>query len=137
MGISHRNICPENVLLDEKSSIVKLTGFSVSTFCPPDELLSSPVGTLIYAPPEMILSQKYKGELNDIWDAGIVLYTMVCGNLPFSEANQDVNINHIIEGFYYIPKELSQNCVEVIKACLESNPNKRITFNKLKNKINV
>ena len=134
MGISHRNICPENVLLDEKSSIVKLTGFSVSTFCPPDELLSSPVGTLIYAPPEMILSQKYKGELNDIWDVGIVLYTMVCGNLPFSEANQDVNINHIIEGFYYIPKELSQNCVEVIKACLESNPNKRITFNKLKNK---
>ena len=133
MGISHRNISPENILLDEKYSIVKLTGFSVSTFCPPDELLSSPVGTLIYAPPEMILSQKYKGELNDIWDAGIVLYTMVCGNLPFSEANQDVNINHIIEGFYYIPKDLSQNCIEVIKACLESNPNKRITFNKLKN----
>ena len=132
MGISHRNVCPENVLLDEKFSTLKLTGFSVSTFSPPDELLSSPVGTLIYAPPEMILSQKYKGELNDIWDAGIVLYAMVCGNLPFSEANQDVNINHIIEGFYYIPKDLNQNCVEVIKACLESNPNKRINFNKLK-----
>ena len=132
MGISHRNVSPENVLLDEKYSTVKLTGFSVSTFSPPDELLSSPVGTLIYAPPEMILSQKYNGELNDIWGAGIVLYTMLCGNLPFSEPNQDINISHIIEGFYYIPKDLSQNCVEVIKACLESNPNKRITFNKLK-----
>lgn len=132
MGISHRSISPENILLDEKFSNMKITGFYVSTFSPQDELLSSPVGTLIYAPPEMILSQKYKGELNDIWDAGIVLYAMVCGNLPFSEANQDININHIIEGFYYIPKHLSQNCVEVIKACLESNPNKRITFNKLK-----
>ena len=132
MGISHRNIKPENVLLDEKYTNIKITGFGVSTFCNPGSLLSSPVGTLIYAPPEMILSQKYNGELNDIWDAGIVLYAMVCGNLPFSQDNQDVNINHIIEGFYDIPKDISTSCVEVIKACLECNPEKRITFNKLK-----
>ena len=132
MGISHRNIKPENILLDEKYLIVKITGFGVSTFDSKDEFLRSPVGNLIYAPPEMILSQKYKGELNDIWDVGIVLYAMVCGNLPFSEDNQDININHIVEGFYDIPKDISTECVEVINACLECNPDKRITFNKLK-----
>ena len=132
MGISHRNIKPEIILLDDKYTNIKITGFGVSTFSNPGSLLSSPVGTLIYAPPEMILSQKYDGELNDVWDAGIVLYTMVCGNLPFSQDNQDVNINHIIEGFYDIPKDISTSCVEVIKACLECNPEKRITFNKLK-----
>ncbi len=132
MGISHRNIKPDNVLLDEKYSIIKITGFSVSTFCNPGSLLNSPVGTLIYAPPEMILSQKYDGELNDIWDAGIVLYAMVCGTLPFSQENNDININHIIEGFYDIPKDISSNCIEVIKACMECNPKNRITFDKLK-----
>ena len=132
MNISHRNIKPENILLDEKYTKIKITGFEVSTFYNPGSLLYSPVGNLIYAPPEMILSQKYKGELNDIWDAGIVLYAMVCGNLPFSQDSQDININHIIEGFYDIPKDISSNCVEVIKSCLECNPEKRITFNKLK-----
>ena len=130
--ISHRNINPENILLDEKYTNIKITGFGVSTFCKGDSLLNSPVGTLLFAPPEMILSQKYKGELNDIWNAGIVLYAMVCGYLPFCQDNQDVNINHIIEGFYDIPKNISSNCVEVIKACLECNPEKRITLNKLK-----
>ena len=132
MGIAHRNINPENILLDEKYTKIKITGFGVSTFCKGSSLLNSPVGTLLFAPPEMILSQKYKGELNDIWDTGIVLYAMVCGSLPFCDNNQDVNINHIIEGFYDIPKDISSNCVEVIKACLECNPEKRITFNKLK-----
>ena len=133
MGISHRNIKPENILLDEKYSIIKITGFSVSTFCKPGSLLNSPVGTIIYAPPEMILLQKYDGELNDIWDAGIVLYAMVCGTLPFSQDNHDLNINHIIEGFYDIPKDISSNCIEVIKACMETDPKNRITFDKLKN----
>jgi serine/threonine protein kinase len=133
MGISHRNIKPENILLDEKYSIIKITGFSVSTFCKPGSLLNSPVGTIIYAPPEMILLQKYDGELNDIWDAGIVLYAMVCGTLPFSQDNHDLNINHIIEGFYDIPKDISSNCIEVIKACMETDPKNRITFDRLKN----
>ena len=132
MGVSHRNIKPENVLLDENYTKIKITGFEVSTFCKSGCLLNSPVGTLIYAPPEMILSQNYKGELNDIWDAGIVLYAMVCGNLPFSQDSADININHIIEGFYDIPKDISSNCVEVIKNCLECKPEKRITFDNLK-----
>ena len=132
MGISHRNIKPENILINEKKTKIKITGFGVSTFCKEGSLLHSPVGNLIYAPPEMILSKKYKGELNDIWDAGIVLYAMVCGNLPFSQENQDININHIIEGFYDIPKDINRDCSEVIKACLECDPKKRITFNKLK-----
>ena len=132
MGISHRNITPENILLDEKYNTIKITGFEVSTFYKEGSLLNSPVGTLLLAPPEMILSKKYKGELNDIWSAGIILYAMLCGRLPFSQENQDVNINHIIEGFYEIPKYISPSCVEVIKACLECNPEKRITFNKLK-----
>ena len=132
MGIAHRNIRPENILLDEKYTTIKITGFDVCTFYKEGSLLSSPVGTLMFAPPEMILSKKYKGELNDIWSAGITLYAMLCGRLPFSQDNQDVNVNHIIEGFYEIPKYISPNCIEVIKACLESNPEKRITFNKLR-----
>ncbi len=129
-NICHRNIRPENILLDEKNSKIKLIDFGLSTPYSKNELLNSPVGSIVYAPPEMHLSQKYSGELADIWNAGIVLYFMVCGYLPFSEEDEEKNINHIITGYYEIPSGVSRFCAEIIKSCLQVNPYKRIDFEK-------
>jgi non-specific serine/threonine protein kinase len=74
--------------LDENNSKLKIIDFGLSTFYSKNELLSSPVGSILYAPPEMHLSEKYSGELADIWNAGLVLYFMVCGYLPFSEEDE-------------------------------------------------
>ena len=135
-GICHRNIRPDNILLDEKNEKVKIIDFGLSTTYSKKELLSSPVGAIIYAPPEMHLSEKYSGELADIWNAGLVLYTMVCGYLPFSEEDEEKNIKHIITGFYDIPSNISKYCAEIIKSCLQVDPNKRINFEGLNKIIN-
>ena len=130
-GICHRNIRPDNLLLDEDNQKIKIIDFGLSTTYSKNQLLNSLVGEIIYAPPEMHLSEKYSGELIDIWKAGLVLYIMVCGYLPFSEEDEEKNINHIITGFYEIPSDISSNCAFIIKSCLQVDPNKRINFEQL------
>ena len=135
-GICHRNIRPENLLLDERNEKLKIIDFGLSTTYKKNELLNSIVGAIIYAPPEMHLSEKYSGELVDIWNAGIVLYFMVCGKLPFCDEDEEKNIKHIITGFYEIPSFISKHCAEIIKSCLQVDPNKRINFSQLSKYIN-
>ena len=130
-GICHRNIRPDNILLDEKKEKIKIIDFNLSTIYSKNQLLNSPVGAIIYAPPEMHLSEKYSGELADIWKAGLVLYFMVCGYLPFCEEDEEKNIKHIITGFYEIPSNVSSHCAEIIRSCLQVDPKKRINFEKL------
>jgi serine/threonine protein kinase len=52
-----------------------------------DNLLETSCGTASYAPPEMHKGNKYFGLLTDVWSAGIVLYIMNFGYLPFCEEN--------------------------------------------------
>ena len=130
-GIAHRNLKLDNILLTKNNTQIKIIDFGLSTFYSKNSLLSSPVGAVVYCPPEMHLSQNYSGELSDIWNAGLVLYSMVCGYLPFHDDNEDINIKHIISGFYQIPSFVSENCAEVIKKCLEVDPSKRVCFNEL------
>ena len=135
-GICHRNIRPDNILLDEDNEKIKIIDFGLSTTYSKNELLNSPVGAIIYAPPEMHLSEQYSGELIDIWNSGLVLYFMVCGYLPFCDEDEEKNINHIITGFYEIPSNISSLCTQIIKSCLQVDPNKRINFEQLNNFIN-
>lgn len=42
-------------------------------------------GSPCYAPPEMIAGLKYDGLKADIWSAGVILFALVCGYLPFDD----------------------------------------------------
>lgn len=82
----HRDIKPENLLLDYNNTL-KLVDFGLSNTCAAGELLKTPCGSLCYAAPEMLSQQSYGPEV-DIWSTGVVLYTLLCGCLPFeSEDN--------------------------------------------------
>ena len=99
LNIVHRDIKPENLLLDTTGHHIslKLIDFGISNCYNPDKLLSTPCGTASYAPPEMHKGEEYYGLLSDVWSAGVVLYAMVFGYLPFCEEDEDTNINNIIE----------------------------------------
>lgn len=47
--------------------------------------MSSFRGTIRYADPEILKKKDYSAEVADIWACGIVLYCLICGNLPFED----------------------------------------------------
>ena len=92
--IVHRDIKLENILIDLNNKI-KICDFGIGIMLnSDDELIREQCGTPMYMAPEIILNSKkngYKGYPVDIWSAGIALYIMLSGTLPFSYKNYDNN----------------------------------------------
>lgn len=90
-NVAHRNVMPENVLIDEQGH-VKLTGFSLAkTFPYTDEhgvLMSKSFtvcGTAEYMAPEVILVDGHNTAV-DAWALGVLACELVTGMTPFATA---------------------------------------------------
>lgn len=60
-----------------------------------------------YASPEMLEGRKYLGVETDIWSLGVILYTLLCGGLPFDDDDERVMKELIIKGAFEEPEWLS------------------------------
>jgi serine/threonine protein kinase len=85
-GIAHRDLKPENLLLTDKShtSEIKIVDFGLSKIIGPGEFCNEPYGTLSYVAPEVLRQKPYTTTV-DIWGLGVILYTLICGTLPFDD----------------------------------------------------
>ena len=93
--ICHRDLKLENILLAKKgrTSLLKITDFGLSK--QQKAQMKSYVGTKMYMAPEVIRARNhpmlhsscytYKA---DMWSLGCILFTMLCGKMPF--ASQDL-----------------------------------------------
>ena len=131
-GIAHRDFKPENILLTNNNTILKIIDFGLGNFYKNNQLLKTSCGSPCYAPPEMIKEENYNGALSDIWSSGIILYLMLCGNLPFYHEKNDIMFQKILSGKFDLPKYLSNNAKDILKKILEVDPKKRIKFEEIK-----
>lgn len=89
VGVIHRDIKPDNVYLHQASGeiVAKILDFSISKLKDAgiDELTGANqvLGTPHYIAPEQSRAQKNLDERIDVWGAGVVLYEMLTGQMPF------------------------------------------------------
>ena len=131
-GISHRDFKPENILLTNNNTILKIIDFGLSNIIEGNQLLKTACGSPCYVPPEMIKEEKYDGALTDIWSSGIILYLMLCGKLPFFHEENEVMYEQILSGKFELPDFLSDNAKDLLSKLLEIDPQKRIKFEQIK-----
>ena len=96
--IVHRDVKPQNVLIDEEGS-AKVTDFGIARTLEEDGLTADGrvLGTTDYVSPEQALGQHVTGQ-SDLYSLGIVLYEMLTGEVPFKGENQvAVAMKHVRE----------------------------------------
>lgn len=118
----HRDLKLENILFDKHEN-VKLVDFGftreyegrvnhLQTFC----------GTICYSAPEMLKGEKYAGEKVDVWSLGIILYSLLCGELPFDDDDDSVTRSRILGQEPRYPDHLPPEAVALIKSLLSKRP---------------
>ena len=126
-NIVHRDIKPDNILLDLDNTI-KLCDFGVSKIIPPGQLINDSCGTPAFIAPEILLDTPYNPYFTDIWSCGVVLYAMVTGFFPFRGINETQLHESILSGIYPKPKDISEELNDLLSRILNTNPNKRISL---------
>lgn len=144
-NIVHRDIKLDNILIDINNTI-KICDFGVSKSVRKGEIIYDQCGTPAYIAPEILRNTGYDGFGVDIWSAGVVLYTMLTGTVPFKANHlkdlhklilkaqymsiEDFNSNNISQG---INITVSSEASNLIKGMLEVDPKKRLTSEQILN----
>ena len=81
--VVHRDIKPSNIMYDPDTGIAKITDFGIARITDSSKTRTGTVlGTPNYMSPEQCMGKKVDGRA-DLFSLGVVLYQLVCGELPF------------------------------------------------------
>ncbi|KAF8471279.1 kinase-like domain-containing protein [Kalaharituber pfeilii] len=129
-GIVHRDIKPDNILLDSDGH-VHLADFNVASEIHHDRPLTSKSGTLAYLAPEVYAGGGY-GRAVDWWSLGVVFYECIYGKRPFSSDTHESLGQEIMKASPKYPvtnPPVTTNCFDAIRSLLQADIRKRIGAN--------
>ncbi|PAA67565.1 hypothetical protein BOX15_Mlig007791g2 [Macrostomum lignano] len=114
--IVHRDLKPENLLLDSEQRNVKIADFGLSNIMADGELLRTSCGSVNYAAPEVITGQLYVGPEVDVWSCGVILFTLLCGSLPFNESDTGTLYRKIKQASFVMPGHVTEEAADLISS---------------------
>ncbi|HEX6179386.1 MAG TPA: serine/threonine-protein kinase, partial [Thermoanaerobaculia bacterium] len=129
-GIIHRDIKPQNVLIDAKGE-VKLMDFGIARVAESPEAMTQAgliVGTPHYMSPEQVRGDQLDSR-SDVYSMGVLMYEMLAGKRPFESSSlTGVLTAHITENprpLIEVRPEVGQRINEIIMRCLVKDPKQR------------
>jgi serine/threonine protein kinase len=131
-NITVRNLSASSLFLDSNYNL-KISKFNTAKFYKYEKLLKTPVCSLQYSAPEVILGKGYHGLFSDIWSAGVILYFILTGGkLPFYSENDEVTISKINSNDFEIPEFISDSAKDLIRKILIKDCMKRLDIKEIK-----
>ena len=129
-GIIHRDIKPQNIMVLRDGS-VKVADFGIACLANQGQTLTQEaLGSVHYISPEQARGDRIDAR-SDIYSAGVVLYEMLTGRLPFEgDSAVSVAIQHL-SSVPLAPRDIDPSIPEPLELicmkAMNSDPNKRYT----------
>ena len=100
-GVIHRDIKPDNILLDRQTGRAMVTDFGIAWAMEAGARLTATgiaVGTPTYMSPEQAVGERELDGRSDIYSAGVLGYQMLTGRVPFEAGNSmALLLKHVTE----------------------------------------
>ncbi len=130
-GVIHRDIKPQNVLLDAESGRALVTDFGIARTAEGGSLTATGmvVGTPAYLSPEQVTGEA-SDHRADIYALGAMMYEMLAGQPPFTGPTPTAVLMKRLGGppepLRSIRRDVPPALEELVDACLATDPNERI-----------
>ncbi|KAF9078087.1 kinase-like domain-containing protein [Rhodocollybia butyracea] len=125
-GIMHRDIKPDNILLDERGN-AHLTDFNIAVHFS-ERKLTGVAGSMAYMAPEILTKRGYTCHI-DWWSLGVCAYELIFSRRPFrGRTNSDLTYSISKDPLKW-PEDAEKKCTRagmlVIKGLLDRDPSRR------------
>lgn len=134
--VVHLDLKLANILLSSEGEI-KVADFGLSNSIRFGQKVETNCGTPAYAPPSNPVTKGTKrphAQTRDVWALGVILYTMICGFLPFGGRDPSHTPQYIQTKInstrpnYYFPDYVSEEAKQLIRKLLAYDPETRATI---------
>jgi serine/threonine protein kinase len=131
-GVIHRDIKPDNVLLDPDSGRAMVTDFGIARAIEAGTRLTvtgNAIGTPTYMSPEQAVGEREVDGRSDLYSLGVLGYQMLTGRVPFTAGNSmALLLKHVSEAPRPIAElrpEAPRGLREVIERAMQKSPEDR------------